>query len=180
MKTAAVVFLILLCATACSRVVIDPRWQAPITTTMEVDKLSGARLFELSKSWLSSNLYPEQRVIEYENKADGVLVANGVMDYPATGFDAIARIQYTISFQVRVKTAAGEISLTFENFMIYVPKVYDRRAERWVGREYFGGYSRPPVDAEEYAAARKGVLAIAEKLWRFIEQKNGLPEKGDR
>lgn len=177
MKTAAICFLILLCATACSRAVIDPRWQAPIMTTMEVEQLSGARLFELSKNWLASNLYSEKRVIEYENTADGVLVVNGVMDYPATGLEAIARIQYTISFRVQVKAAAGKISLTFENIMIYVPKVYDRRAEIWLGREYFGGYSRPPVDADEYAAARKGVLAVADRLWRYIGQQKNAPER---
>ena len=63
-----------------------------------------------------------------------------------------------------------KITLSFENFKINVPKVYSRKAERWFGREYFGGYSRPPLDNDEYAAVRRAVSGVCGEIskvfWR--------------
>jgi hypothetical protein len=126
-------------------------------------------MFDLSRVWLARNLNSDKRIIEYENRPAGILVANGTVDYPATGIEAVVRIQFTISFRVTVQTAAKGVSLTFDDFSIYVPKNYDRRAELWFGIEYFGGYSRPPVSREEYAAVGTAVSGVAEGLRRYLE-----------
>jgi hypothetical protein len=169
MRRAAIVLLILLSVTACSHAVVDPGREGPVVTTMAVEQQSGARLFELSRGWLAGNLFSDRKTIEYENPAQGIVVANGTKDYPAEGLDALARVQYTISFQVRAETGSGRITLAMQNVMINVPKIYDRRAEYWLGREYFGGFSRPPVNADEYAAVRTVFSQIVDGLRQFLD-----------
>lgn len=177
-KIPAFVFLVLLGGAGCSHVIPVYRGAGPIIRTMEAEGISGPRLFELSRVWLVRNLNSEKGIIEYENPAERTLIANGTVGYPATGLEAIEKIQYTISFQVRVQIAPGKITLTFENMMIDVPKVYNHRAETWFGREYFGGYSRPPLDAEEYAAALRAVSTVSEAFSHFIEnQKKSMMGK---
>jgi hypothetical protein len=85
--------------------------------------------------------------------------------------EAVEKIQYTIAFQIRVKTSPGQVALVFENFRINVPKVYSRKAERWFGREYFGGYSRPPLDNKERAAIERAVSIMYEKFRGFLEER---------
>jgi hypothetical protein len=47
-------------------------------------------------------------------------------------------------------------------------------AEIRPGREYFGGYSRPPLDDEEYAAALRAVSDIAEMFLRFLQEQKRI------
>ena len=64
-------------------------------------------------------------------------------------------------------------------------EVYDRRAEIWFGREYFGGYSRPPLSDKEDAAVLRAVSEVSERLLRFLEdqkrtaRENGVQDSGD-
>lgn len=173
------VLLVVLCMAGCSRVAPVPRGNGAVVSTMGMKGVSGLRLYELSRAWLAGNLRSEKNIFDYENPVEGTLVANGVVDYPATGLEAIRKIQYSISFRLRVKTAPGTITLSFENFLIAVPKVYTPRAVIFFGREYSGGYSRPPQDDEEYAAIRKAVSEITGKFRLFMEdQTRKLPETG--
>ncbi len=184
-KIPAFIFLVLLSGAGCSHVIPVPRGAEPIVRTMEAEGISAQRLFELSRVWLARNLNSEKGIIEYENPAERTIIANGTVDYPATGLEAIEKIQYTISFQVRVKIAPEKITLTFENMMIDVPKVYIHRANNWFGREYYGGYSRPPLDDEEYAAALRAVSNVTESFSHFLENQkkslmgSGAPDRRD-
>lgn len=185
MKIPACILLVLLSGAGCSHVAPVPRVAAPIIRTIEAEGISGTRLFEVSRVWLARNLSSVKGIIEYENPAERTIVANGTVDYPATGLEAIEKIQYSISFQVRVKIVQGKITLSFENLMINVPKVYSHRAEIRFGREYFGGYSRPPLDDEEYAAVLRAVSDVSDTFSHFLENEkrsmmgNGAPDNGD-
>ncbi|MGA7828627.1 MAG: DUF4468 domain-containing protein [Geobacteraceae bacterium] len=170
MRIAAIALLMILSCAACTSVGPVPRAEGTIVREISIGEVSGTKLYQVSRLWLGRHLYSDKDIFVSENPAAGTLVANGVVDYPATGLEAVRRIQYTISFQVRVKTAQGKITLSFENFKINVPKVYSRKAERWFGREYFGGYSRPPLDNDEYAAVRRAVSGVCEKFESFLEE----------
>jgi len=185
MRLPVIVFLFLLCGTGCVSVGAVPRGERSLVRSMDVGQISGPRLYELSRVWLSRHLYSEKGIFAYENPAEATLVANGVVDYPATGLEAIEKVQYSISFQVKVKTAPGKITLSFQNFMMNVPKVYYHRTGIWFGREYSGGYSRPPLSDVEDAAALRAVSEVSERLLRFLEdqkgvtRENGVQDSGD-
>lgn len=85
MKIRVFIFLVLLSGAACSPVVTVHRGAGSIIRTMEVAEISGPRLYEMSRVWLSRNLYSEKDIFSYENPAEETLVANGVVEYPATG-----------------------------------------------------------------------------------------------
>jgi len=169
MVRAAAVLIGIICFIGCAGPRIGTDWEAPIPVTMEIAGMSGSRLFDLSRLWLARNLYSEKKILEYENRSEFFLIANGTVDYPATGIEAIARTQYTISFRLTEKTADKRVSLTFDALLINVPKDYYLRSKYLFGSEYVGGYSRPPTSPEEYAAVRAAVSGVAERLRRFLE-----------
>lgn len=165
MARMCVLLLFLLGIAGCASPQVMQAWDFPIRNSIEIEGLGRERLFNLTRLWFERYLYSSRSIIEYANPGEGVIVANGDIDYPASGREEIERIQYTISFRVRAEVSAGRLELVFANLLVNVPKYYSRRAEYWLGgREYFGGYSRPPLSREEYDAARKGVARVVEGL----------------
>jgi hypothetical protein len=142
----------------------------PIVTSIETKGVSGSRLFDLSRLWMVRYLYSEKSIIDYENRAEGIIIANGAVDYPATGLEAIARVQYTISFRLRETIDAAGITLSFDSLRINVPKYYDLRPRLWQVREYYGGYARPLVSDDEYEASVRAVSRVSDGLRRFLEE----------
>lgn len=164
-----VLLLFLLGIAGCAAPQVMQTWDFPIKNSIEIEGLSRERLFDLTRLWFKRYLYSSRSIIEYANPEEGVIVANGDIDYPASGREEIERIQYTISFRVRAEVSAERLDLVFADLLINVPKYYSRRAEYWLGgREYFGGYSRPPLSREEYAAAQKGFSVIVEGLRNYL------------
>jgi hypothetical protein len=147
-----------------------PEWQTPVVKTLETKGLTGNRVFDLSRLWLVRHLYSEKSIIDYENKAEGVIIANGTVDYPAAGLEAIERVQYTISFRVRETIDDAGITLSFDSLLINVPKYYSLRPRLWQEKEYYGGYARLPVSDEEYEASVQAVSSVVEGLRRFLDE----------
>jgi hypothetical protein len=168
-STAAGIFLLLHFA-GCAVPRISPEWRMPIVKTVETKGLPTSRVFDLSRLWLVRYLYSEKSIIDYENRAEGDIIANGTVDYPATGLEAVARVQYTISFRLRELITDAGVALSFDSLLINVPKNYDFRSRLWQVREYYGGYARPLVSDEEYEAALLAVTGVAEGLRRFLEE----------
>lgn len=168
-RTAAAIFLLHYFA-GCAAPRVAPEWHMPIVKTIETKGLSTSRVFDLSRLWLVRYLYSEKSIIDYENRGEGVIIANGTVDYPATGLEAVARVQYTISFRVRESITDAGVALSFDSLLINVPKNYDFRPRLWQVREYYGGYARPLVSVEEYEASLLAVSGVAEGLRRFLEE----------
>jgi hypothetical protein len=149
---------------------VATEWHMPIVKTLETKGLSGSRVFDLSRLWLVRYLYSEKSIIDYENKAEGVIIANGTVDYPAAGLEAVARAQYTISFRLKETINDAGITLSFDSLLINVPKHYNLRPRLWQEREYYGGYARPLVSDEEYEASVQAVSRVSDGLRRFLEE----------
>jgi hypothetical protein len=170
MRKTAAVCILLLHIVGCATPRVTPAWRIPIVTTIKANGLSKNRVFDLSRLWLVRYLYSEKSIIDYENKTGGIIIANGTVDYPATGLEAIARVQYTISFRVTETIDDAGITLSFDSLLINVPKHYDVRPRLWQVREYYGGYARPLVSDEEYRASLQAVSGVADGLRRFLEE----------
>lgn len=166
----AVLLFLLLHVAGCAAPRIAPEARMPIVTTIETRGLPESRVFDLSRLWLVRHLYSEKSIIAYESRAEGIIVANGTVEYPATGLEAIARVQYTISFRLTETIHDAGITLAFDSLLINVPKVYDYRPRLWQVREYYGGYARPLVSYEEYEASVRAVSGVSEGLRRYLEE----------
>lgn len=146
------------------------QWRMPIVTTIEAEGVPSDLLFDLSRIWLVRYLYSEKNSIDYENKAEGIIVANGTVDYPAAGLEAVERVQYTISFRLTESIRDAGITLSFDSVLINVPKYYSLRPRLWQVREYYGGYERLPMSDEEYTASLHAVSGVTDGLRRFLEE----------
>jgi hypothetical protein len=167
----AIGVLLSLFLAACATYAPPDRNDLAVGREIEVGNLPGNLLFEKSTTWLARNLYSQKGVIARLEPEQGIIVANATIDYPAAGeLDAIAKIQYSISFVMREEIRGGQILLTFDNFMLNVPKVYTR-SRVWPEREYVGGYSVPIRQSSDFQAARRGVLAIAARLEGYLREK---------
>lgn len=166
--------LLLFTVGACSTPPPVPVWTEPAVRTIDVRGIDEVRLFELSRTWFVRYLNSPKPIIEFEDRGTGTIVANSEMAYPAEKWEEIERIQYTVSFRVVEKISGGRITLHYVSPTINVPKYYSRRAERLLGREYFGGYSRPPQSVSEIVAVEKGFDAAVEGLHRYLQSEGGI------
>jgi len=129
------------------------------------------QLFERSKLWITRNLNSQKEIIELAEAKQGLIVANGTVDYPAAGgLDAIDKIQYTISFVMREEIRGSQILLTFDNLMLNIPKSY-LRPRLWPQKDYTGCYSVQINQRPDFEAARRGALAIAARFEEYLKQK---------
>ncbi len=142
-----------------------------IRKEIEIQNMSKNRLFERSELWITRTFYSQKDIIAYREPEQGIIVANGTIDYPAAGeLEAISKVQYTISFVMREEIRGAHIILTFDNLMLNVPKNY-HRSRFWSGIEYVGGYSVPIKQQIDFEAAQRGVFALAAKLEEYLRKK---------
>lgn len=162
--------LLLFGMAGCAAPQVVQEWDFPIRQVLEIEGSGRERLFDQTRLWLERHLYSSGPIIEYANREEGVIVANGDIDYPAGEREEIARIQYTISFRVRADVSPGRLDLVFADLLINVPKYYSRRAWYLYNREYFGGYSRPPASMDEYQAAQRGISGVVGGLRSWLAE----------
>jgi len=164
---------LLLAAGACVSAPPVRVWTEPAVRTLEFGGTDDSRLFELSRTWFVRFLNSPKPIIEVEDPGSGTIVANSESEYPAAAGEEIARIQYTVSFRIIAEITGGRITLRYDSPTINVPKYYSRRAERLLGREYFGGYSRPPVSVPEIIAVEQRFEEAVAGLQRYLEAESG-------
>jgi hypothetical protein len=166
------IFLLLtLFLTACASHAQMHPYDLTIRKEIVIQNVSRERLFEMSKIWITRHLYSQKDIIAHADAQQGLIVANGTIDYPAAGeLDAIAKTQHTISFIMREEIRDAQIVMTFDNLILNVPKSYFH-SRRWTGKDYTGGYSLPIEQREDFNAARRGLLAIAARLEEYLRQK---------
>src|SRR6266498_1775846 len=128
------------------------------------------RIFENSKIWIGRHLYAKEKIINTADRNAGVIIANGYIDYPASGeLEAMDRTQYTISFSMREEIRDSGATITFYDLMLDIPKYY-RHNRWWPLQEYTGGYSVPIEEKADFEAARRGLQNIAERLTDYLKQ----------
>jgi hypothetical protein len=166
MKNFVIMFMMLVAGCAAYRPM--PVDNVTIGTEITAPGLSGRQIFDRSKEWIVRHLYSKENIIEIADRNAGIIVANGSIDYPATGkLESIERIQYTISFVMREEINYSRINLTFNDLELYIPKNY-RHSRFWSMEEYTGGYYVPLRERSDYEAARRGLLDISRRLGDYL------------
>ncbi len=169
MKRIFVLFVLLLAGCAAYRPM--PPEQMTIGTKMEVPVLAKEEIFRKSKTWVERHLYSRDNIIRAADRAAGVIVANGYIDYPAEGkLGEVDRIQYTISFTMKEEISGSGVTLTFSDLLLDIPKYYHVYSRYWPLQEYSGGYSVPIEERADFDAAKRGLLEIAGRLGECLNR----------
>lgn len=82
-------------------------------------------LYEKVKIWVAQNFRSAKSVIEYENKMDGAIIGNGMVKYPCSGFECVAKYDWTVPFTMRVDMKDDKFRLTFSNLHVAWPAKSD-------------------------------------------------------
>lgn len=82
------------------------------------------KIFNATKVWIAENFRSAKAVIEYENKEEGTLIGNGVIPYPCSGLECVAKANWTVPFTMRVDMKEQKFKLTFTNISIARPPLY--------------------------------------------------------
>jgi hypothetical protein len=148
----------------CLHQAVMPHEDMVLTKEIKVPGMTRDQMFDRSETWIYRHLYSDEGNILHTDRGAGVIVVRSTVEYPTAGrLDAIAKIQYTISFTMRVEVMEHELWVTFEDLMVNVPKNYPV-TRRWNFYEYTGGYSVPVTKRSDFEAAKKGLLDLADRL----------------
>lgn len=99
--------------------------ESKIDQVFDAPNLTKQQIFEQIKIWIAQNFRSAKAVLEYENKNDGVLIGNSVINYPCSGFDHIAKADWKVLFTMRVDIKDNRFRLSFINLKTSWPARYD-------------------------------------------------------
>lgn len=136
----------------------------------EAQGASKEQIFNATKIWIAENFRSAKSVIEYENKEEGTLIGNGVISYPCTGLDCIARHDWSVPFTMRVDMKDQKFKLTFSNIRISWPPSYNST---------FGaqsGHDGPVRTQGEMDAIKPKLLAFGPELAAAIQENRGAKD----
>ncbi len=87
----------------------------------QIPNSSKDTIYNNTRIWIAENFRSSKAVLEYENKEEGVLIGNGSMPYPCSGFECVGKENDTVSFTIRVDMKNDKFKLTFSNIKIHIP-----------------------------------------------------------
>jgi hypothetical protein len=102
---------------------------------VEAPGYSKEQIFNGTKIWIADNFTSAKAVLEYENKEDGTLIGNGVIPYPCSGIDCVAKADWKVPFTMRVDIKDQKYRLTFNSLRISWPPSYNNTFGAQPGHE---------------------------------------------
>ncbi len=133
-----------------------------LSVVHEIPGVTKDRIFESSKIWIAENFRSAKKVIEYENKTDGVLIGNGSIKMPCSGLECLAKSDWTASFTMRVDMKDDKIRLTYTNLGLSWPPKYSFTT----GSQ--PGYDGPVNTMGDLTAIKTSLLDLGNKLAQSI------------
>lgn len=91
----------------------------------EAPGFSRDKIFTSTKIWIAENFRSAKSVIEYENKEEGTLIGNGIIPYPCSGLECIAKADWKVPFTMRIDMKDNKFKLTFSNIRLSWPPSYN-------------------------------------------------------
>jgi hypothetical protein len=82
-------------------------------------------IYEKTKIWIAQNFKSAKSVLEYENKVDGTIIGNGIVQYPCEGLACVGQSDWMMPFTMKVDVKEDKFRLTFSNLRIAWPAKTD-------------------------------------------------------
>ena len=92
---------------------------------VEAPGYSKEQIFNGTKIWIAENFKSAKAVLEYENKDTGTIIGNGIISYPCSGLEYIAKADWKVPFTMRVDIKDQKFRLTFSNLHLSWPPSYN-------------------------------------------------------
>src|SRR5271169_7225778 len=93
---------------------------------VEAPSYSKEQIFDGTKIWISENFKSAKAVLEYENKNDGTIIGNGIINYPCSGIECMGTGDWKVPFTMRVDIKDKKFRLTFSNLSLTYPPAQGR------------------------------------------------------
>jgi hypothetical protein len=178
MRTIVTVILLATALSGCAHVQTLPPAELALQNVIEAPGASKERIFEKSKVWFARTFrqsmsgWIEQNsrrtVLQYENKENGVLIANGAIPYPHAGFtDESYKTGWEVRFTLEVDARDGKAKVAFNHLTMFVPSIvcgYYSYAT--------SSYERP-LYADELEKAKPAFQALADQFGAYLK----IPEE---
>jgi hypothetical protein len=138
--------------------------ETSIQIIREIPGQSKEAIFEKSKMWIARNFKSTKAVIEYDNKDNGTIIGNGVIDRPLSAVYA-GSFPSTISFTMNQEIKDGKIRLTFDKLQVHWPAGYSAA---------LGAYpaSDAPISYQaDFDGAKAKLMQLADSLVSELSKK---------
>src|SRR5437867_1266257 len=89
---------IILCLLGCAGMQPVEQKDLEFEKIIEVQNYSKDSLYEGVKIWIAQNFKSAKAVLEYENKEQGTIIGNGIIHYPCSGIECMAKSDWTVPF----------------------------------------------------------------------------------
>lgn len=180
MRTILMAVLFEMVLAGCAYVKPLPPEQLVIQKVVEAPNVSKAQLFEKSKIWYAKTFrqsmagWWEQNstrtVIQYENRDNGMLIANGSILYPLEHLSDSYKKGWEVRFTLQEEVKDGNARFSFSNLNMFVPTYI-------CGNLYAGTMSsyEKRLDPEEFEMVKPIFLELANQLAAYLV----APEKNE-
>lgn len=113
----------------------------PVTTeplsvqkVIDLPGLSKIQIYEKSKMWMAVTFKSSKAVIEYDNKEEGTIIGNGMIQRPQSAVNIMGT--GNVLFTLREDMKDEKARLSFDNFYVTVPTHFNTVTRSTVGGEY--------------------------------------------
>ena len=134
---------------------------------VETPGYSKEQIFNVTKIWIAENFRSAKAVLEYENKDAGTLIGNGIISYPCSGLECIAKADWKVPFTMRVDIKDQKFRLTFSNLNLSWPPSYNRT----YGAQ--PGHDAPIVNKSDLDTVRPVLLKFGDQLLASFGKEKG-------
>lgn len=94
-------------------------------TVVETPGHSRDQIYNSVKIWIAENFRSAKSVIELDSKEEGIIIGNGIINYPCSGMDCMAKHDWKVPFTMRVDMKDEKFRLSFSNIKLSWPASYN-------------------------------------------------------
>jgi hypothetical protein len=131
-----------------------------IEVAQEMPGVSKGQIFDASKAWIGANFRSGKRIIEYENREEGTLIANSTVPFPCSGSECTGKGDWVVLFTMRVDIKDGGSRVSFPSVLLTWPQL-----------SYRPGYEGPVRPYGNWDAVKARLLRLAAELQRSSVQR---------
>ena len=96
-----------------------------IQRVVEVSDYTKHQVYDQCKIWIAENFRSAKAVIEHDDRENCTLIGNGIIKYPCSGIECIAKSDWKVHFTMRIDTKDGKFRQTFSNLQLSWPARVD-------------------------------------------------------
>jgi hypothetical protein len=91
---------------------------------VEAPGYSKDRIYSSTKIWIAENFKSAKSVIELDSKEDGIIIGNGVIQYPCSDMGCSLKSDWKVPFTMRVDIKDQKFKISFSNIRMFWPATY--------------------------------------------------------